>query len=90
EYITTARRHGDDWFIGSVIDTRGGELTIPTDFLKRGVEYTATLYEDTPQTHCNDNPEAYAVREITIKKGDTIEAKLAPGGGHAIYITPKK
>ncbi len=90
EYITTARRHGEDWFIGSVIDTRGGELTIPTDFLEGGVEYTATLYEDASNAHCVDNPEGYTITKKSIKKGDTIEAKLAPGGGHAIYITPKQ
>ena len=59
EYITTARRHGDEWFIGSVISQQGGTLDIKLDFLEEGLEYKATYYEDTEETHCITNPEAY-------------------------------
>ena len=89
EYISTARRHGDSWFIGSVISQQGGTLDIETDFLKEGVAYDVTYYEDTEETHCQTNPEAYQVRKGVLKKGDVVQAKMASGGGHCMWIKPK-
>ncbi|MDP0492410.1 MAG: glycoside hydrolase family 97 catalytic domain-containing protein [Verrucomicrobiota bacterium JB023] len=34
--------------------------------------------------------ELYQVREMEVKKGDVIAAKLAPGGGHCLLLKPKK
>ncbi|MBU2905132.1 glycoside hydrolase family 97 protein [Arenibacter algicola] len=88
EYITTARRHGKDWFIGSVYNQQGGELDIELNFLDAGTEYKVTYYEDAPETHCKTNPEAYQVRNGKVKKDDVIRAIMAPGGGHCIWIRP--
>ena len=33
--------------------------------------------------------ERYQVRKATVKKGDTITANIAPGGGHAMWIRPQ-
>lgn len=89
EYITTARRYRDEWFIGSVHDQQGGTLDIELDFLQPGKEYQVTYYEDTNDTHGKTNPEAYQVRTGTVKKGDIVKAKIAPGGGHCMWIRPK-
>lgn len=86
EYITTARRHGDEWFVGSVINQKGGILDIKLDFLEDDKTYEVTFYEDTPETHCKTNPEAYQIRSATVKKGEVIKAKMAPGGGHSMWI----
>ena len=88
EHITTARRHGEEWFIGSVIDQNGGSLDIKLDFLKENQTYNVTFYEDTKETHCKTNPEAYQIIKSQVKKGDIIKANLAPGGGHAMWIRP--
>jgi alpha-glucosidase len=88
EYISTARRHDNQWFIGSVASQKGATLNIELDFLQEGIEYQANLYEDTAETHCQTNPEAYQIRKIKVKKGDIIEAKMASGGGHCIWIRP--
>lgn len=89
EYITTARRAGKEWFIGSVISQKGGELDIDLDFLEKDVNYEVTLYEDAPDTHCRTNPEAYQVRTIKVTKGDVVKAIMAPGGGHCMWIRPE-
>ena len=86
EYITTARRHGKEWFIGSVYNQQGGTLDIDLDFLEADKEYDITFYEDTSETHCKTNPEAYQVRNGKVKKGDVIKAVMAPGGGHCMWI----
>ena len=90
EYITTARRHGEEWFIGSVYNQKGGTLDINLGFLNEGVEYDVTYYEDTEETHCRTNPEAYRIRKGTVKKGDVVKAVMAPGGGHCMWIRPAK
>ncbi|BAX78813.1 glycoside hydrolase family 97 protein [Labilibaculum antarcticum] len=89
KFITTARRHGKEWFIGSVIVQHGGTLDIKLDFLEGGQTYEATFYEDTEDTNCRTNPEAYQIRKAKVKKGDLIQAKLAPGGGHCMWIRPE-
>ena len=86
EYISTARRQGDSWFVGSVHDQQGGTLDIALDFLQPGKEYQITYYEDTEETHGKTNPEAYQIRSGQVKKGDIIQAKMAPGGGHCMWI----
>ncbi|UMB53763.1 glycoside hydrolase family 97 protein [Lutibacter sp. A64] len=88
--ITTARRFGKEWFIGSVIDQKGGTLDINLDFLEEGQNYEVTFYEDTAETYCKTNPEAYQIRKGNVKKGDLIKAILAPGGGHCMWIRPVK
>ena len=88
DYITIARRTGDTWFVGSVNDETTKELVIICDFLEEGKSYEATLFEDTPESHGLKNPEVYKISKRQIKKGDTITAKLAVGGGHAMIIRP--
>ncbi|CAZ96581.1 glycoside hydrolase family 97 protein [Zobellia galactanivorans] len=89
-YISTARRHNASWFIGSVYNEPGGELPIVLDFLEAGKAYDITYYEDTDATHFKTKPEAYQVRRGSVKKGDVINAKIAPGGGHCMWIRPSK
>lgn len=86
EYITTARSHNGEWFIGSAHDQKGGTLDIVLDFLEEGKEYQVTYYEDTDETHCMTNPEAYQIRTGTVRKDDVVKAKIAPGGGHCMWI----
>ncbi|MEI6865758.1 glycoside hydrolase family 97 catalytic domain-containing protein [Flavicella sp.] len=88
-YISTARRHGEEWFIGSVHND-GGTLDISLDFLKENQNYSITYYEDTEATDSKTNPEAYQVRTAIVKKGDIIKAKMVAGGGHCMWIRPIK
>ncbi len=86
--ITILRRKGEAWFIASAIDEQGGTLDIPLDCLQDGTTYQATWYEDAPDAHFIRNREAYQVRTGTVKKGDIIQARLAPGGGNCMWIRP--
>jgi alpha-glucosidase len=88
EYITTVRRAGKEWFIGTVYSQKGGELDINLDFLEDDMKYEVTYYEDTEETHCSTNPEAYQIRKGKVKKGDVVKAVMAPGGGHCMWIRP--
>jgi alpha-glucosidase len=88
EYISTARRSGKAWWIGTACNEKGLKTQIRLDFLKKGVTYSATVYEDAPDADYIKNREAYTVRKCEVQKGDVIEAVLAQGGGHAILLTP--
>ncbi len=89
EYITTARRDGQQWFIGSVINETGGSLDIDLNFLDVGVTYAATLYEDTETSHYKNDRESYNMRQMTVHANDIITATMAPGGGHAVWLRPE-
>jgi alpha-glucosidase len=88
EYITIARRSGDVWFIGSVSDQTKRTLDVPLEFLEQGRTYKATLYQDAPNAHGLENPEAYDITTATVKRGDVVSAKMAVGGGHAMILRP--
>jgi len=88
EYISTARRHGEEWFIGSV-HNEGGTLNMTLDFLEEGKNYAITYYEDTEETNSKTNPEAYQIRTETVKKGTVVKAKMVAGGGHCMWIKPE-
>ncbi len=87
-YISMACKHGSQWFVASATNEQERFLQIKLDFLEPGRIYSATLYEDTPDSHFQTNREAYSIRELNVKKGDTIPARMAPGGGHCIYLRP--
>ncbi len=89
QYITTARRSGQRWFVASATNEEARSLKIKLDFLKPGVSYLATLYEDADDAHYKTNREAYRVRKITVTRDSIIEARMAPGGGHCMLIVPR-
>ncbi|MEI6892152.1 MAG: glycoside hydrolase family 97 catalytic domain-containing protein [Pontiella sp.] len=89
-YITTARRSGDIWFVASVNDQTERTLKVTLDFLEPGQSYEATLYQDAPDAHGVKNPEAYEIKKMIVKQGDVIPAKMAVGGGHAMILRPIK
>ncbi len=86
EFVTVGRRKGDNWYIGSLTNRDSRALTIKLSFLKEGVKYKATLYEDAPDSHFLNNQESYKITRKTVEKGDVLNVKLAPGGGNAIRL----
>ncbi|MFC1765051.1 sulfatase-like hydrolase/transferase, partial [Planctomycetota bacterium] len=90
DYISIARRTGDDWFVGTVNNQEARTLELSLDFLKPGTPYEATLYQDAADAHGLDNPEVYTITTATVKRSDVISAKMAVGGGHAMTLRPVK
>ncbi len=86
-FITVARKSGSDWFVGSMTDWDGRELAIPLDFLEEG-DYTATIWKD--GIDADENPESIIREILEVNSSSTLKAVLAKGGGHIIYLTPKK
>ncbi|MDE6786912.1 MAG: glycoside hydrolase family 97 protein, partial [Muribaculaceae bacterium] len=91
-YITVARldKNSDDWYVGAITDDNARTAFIDLSFLPKGEKYEATIYEDAPDAHWKDNPQAYRIRTEQVKPGQKLRQQLAPGGGAAIRITKKK
>ena len=88
-YITVARldKNSDDWYVGAITDENGRTADIDLSFLPAGEKYVATIYEDAPDAHWKDNPQAYRIRTVKVKSGTKLKQNLAPGGGAAIRIS---
>ncbi len=90
-YITVARqdKNSDDWYVGAITDENARTAVIDLSFLPKGSKYEAVIYEDAPDAHWKDNPQAYRIRTVQLKPGMKLRQPLAPGGGAAIRITKK-
>jgi hypothetical protein len=87
QFITTARRKGADWFIGTITNNQGRNLKIPLDFLEKGKKYQATIYSDDPLSATRTK---VAMRTIKADSRAVIEARLLASGGQAIWLRPSK
>ncbi len=85
EFTTIARRHGNEWYLGSITNWTARDLRVPLDFLGSG-RYTAEIYEDAADA--TQNPKHVAIRRQTVSKGDNLTLHLASGGGCAIRFVP--
>lgn len=90
-YITVARldKNSSDWYVGAITDDNAREAVIDFSFLPKGEKFTATIYEDAPDAHWKDNPQAYRIRSVDITSKTRLKQRLAPGGGVAMRLTPK-
>ena len=91
-YITVARKdkYSDDWYVGAITDENARNATIDMSFLPKGQKFVATIYEDAPDADWKTNPQAYKIRTINVDSKTKLKQHLAPGGGAAIRIQPKK
>ena len=90
QYITTARKdiQSDDWYLGSITNEKGRDLTINLSFLDSGVRYQATIYKDPTNGGWQTNPEEVVIETIMVEKNDVYKVSLMPGGGQAIRFSP--
>jgi alpha-glucosidase len=87
EYSTVARRHGKEWYLGSMTNWNPRDLHIPLAFLGGG-NYTAEVYED--GADAATQPKHVNIRKIPVTAGSTLDVKLAPGGGAAVRFVPAR
>lgn len=87
-HLTVARKAKGtpNWFVGNVNGYESRKTKLKLDFLDKDATYTARIYEDANDAHYKDNPQAYNIRELRVKKNSTLKFKSAPGGGFAISI----
>jgi hypothetical protein len=88
DYITVARKAKGtgNWFVGGKCDENGHQTNLKLDFLDEGVLYACTIYADAKNAHWQGNAKAYTITKKTVKKGDVLKLREAPGGGFAISL----
>ena len=89
-YITVARKAKgtDRWFIGGKCNEDGHQSDLRLDFLDKSKKYVCTVYADAKDADYEKNPKAYTITRRTVKQGDRLRLKMAPGGGFAVSLFP--
>ncbi|MEO8762727.1 MAG: glycoside hydrolase family 97 C-terminal domain-containing protein, partial [Ginsengibacter sp.] len=83
KYIITARKKENNWYIGGMTDWSARDITLQLDFLDNG-NYKATTCKD--GMNADRYAADYILTEAAVKKSDTINIHIAPGGGFLIRI----
>lgn len=84
DYIVTARRSGEKWFLGGLTSWEGRTIDIPLDFLGEG-EWKAELFLDGVNADLTGTD--YRTEKRTIKGGDTLSVEMKSGGGFAAIVS---
>ena len=83
EYIITARRSGETWYIGGITNWDARDMEIDLSFLGDKA-YSGKLFKDGVNAHRIGRD--YKSQAIQAKKGDKMKIHLAPGGGFALVL----
>jgi len=86
EYVTTARRSGQEWFLGSITNNEARKVELKLDFLPKGQKFIARIYHD-------DNTVATAtkvgIKDIEVNSKTILKLDLQASGGAAIWLHKK-
>ena len=83
EYITIARRKGNEWYVGTITNHEARDIQVPLSFLPAG-NYTADVYSDADDVNTKPNHLAKQTKTVTSK--DVISLHIASGGGEVMRI----
>ncbi|MEO8713272.1 MAG: glycoside hydrolase family 97 protein, partial [Parafilimonas sp.] len=78
EYIITARRKNNDWFIAGMTDSSARDINLDLSFLNAG-NFNATICKD--GINADRNAMDYVIEEKTITANDSLQIHLAANGG---------
>jgi alpha-glucosidase len=79
QFIVSARRKGDTWYIGAMTNEQARTVEVPLDFLDKGT-YTARVMQD------GADISHLAVAERTVQAHQRLTLQLAPSGGAVAEI----
>jgi alpha-glucosidase len=86
DYIITARKKGEEWFVGGMTDWSSRNFTIPLNFLSEG-NYEATVCED--GINADRYPSDYSIKTFDVTNKDSVSISMAPGGGYLLRLRKK-
>lgn len=87
EYIVSARRVGDNWYVGGMTDWNAREVLLDFSFLGDGT-YRATLFED--GVNADEQAVDYRSESFIVSSGDKRKIRMASGGGFAVSLVKVK
>lgn len=83
EYVVTARRKGDTWWIGGITNWTPRDIEIDLSMLGDN-DYKATIFSDGANAHRLGRD--YKKTEQSVNNSTKLKAHLAPGGGVAMKV----
>ncbi|MCU1249403.1 MAG: hypothetical protein JWQ49_2432 [Edaphobacter sp.] len=86
EFVTIARSHGKEWYLGSITNWTERDLHVPLSFLGPG-QYVAEIYQDTADAGIH--PKNVAIKRQVVHSSEQLTIRLATGGGCAIRFVPE-
>ncbi|WGH76095.1 glycoside hydrolase family 97 protein [Tenacibaculum tangerinum] len=91
DFVVIARkeRKTGNWFVGGITGDNARKQTVNFDFLEADKTYEAIIYKDAPDSHWDDNPQAFEIEKIDVTNTSKLDIQLAAGGGFAISIMEK-
>ncbi|MEO1595527.1 MAG: glycoside hydrolase family 97 protein [Pseudomonadota bacterium] len=86
EYLVQVRRErgGDDWYLGGITDASARDVSVALEFLQPDARYEAQIYADGVDAHWQSAPYAVAISSRTVTSGETLDLRMAAGGGVAV------
>ena len=89
QYVTIARRHGREWYIGTLNANELRTLKIPLRFLKPHTDYRAEIYhEGEPGSREPEALNKIRIETRIVTFGSVIEAVCSDIGGQCIRLVP--
>lgn len=85
EYITIARRSGDEWFLGSMTNNNARKISISLEYLNPEQKYIANIYTD---DEAMDTKTKVRVTRSIVDSKTVMQFQLKPSGGCAVHFTP--
>lgn len=84
EYISIARRSGDDWFVGVMTNNDARDMKVALDFLPAGKKYVAHIYSDGGKEVKTRTRVKVETRNVDSRS--VLDARLQPSGGMALWL----
>lgn len=88
EFVVIVRKAKQNYFLGASTNEEPRTLPVSLDFLEKGKTYKAIVYADGEQADWKTNPTEYQITEQEVTARDTINIRMAAGGGQAISFMP--
>ena len=87
DYIITARKKNNDWYIAGMTDWTAREFILNLNFLDQG-KYKAELCAD--GINAKTYPSDYTITNFEVHKDQPLKIKMAEGGGFLLKLSKEK
>ncbi|MBX2922510.1 MAG: glycoside hydrolase family 97 catalytic domain-containing protein [Chitinophagaceae bacterium] len=87
EFVTVARRSGEDWFVGSITNNEARTVAVDLSFLPPGKKYEAKIYSDDDKINTKTK---VRVDKKVVTSGTKLNVELKASGGQAMWLSPVK
>jgi len=86
EHVTTARRKGDEWFLGTITNNEARKVDLKLDFLPKRQKFVARIYHD---DNTVNTATKVGIKDITVDSKSILKLDLQASGGAAIWFHKK-